>query len=315
MTAVTTARPEPRDRRTIGMIGLGRMGLPLAQNLLERGFRVVGYRRSASPELVSAGGTLAASPAALAAESDVIISILPGPEDVEQVVSGPDGTLAGLRSGTVHIEMSTIDVERKLGVRDAVRARGGDLLDAPITGSPAMVAPRVAVPFVSGDAAAIDRVSEVLDALAGPWVRAGGFGNGAGLKYVSAMLMASHTAAAAEAIVYARRLGLDLELVQSVLDGSIAGSALLAQRGPVMRERSWTPAPGPVRTLHAILEQVEVSAGGVGLSASVFDSAKRLFDQAMADGWDDLDIASVHDQVDRADRIESRRHGNAEAVR
>ncbi|MER5348475.1 NAD(P)-binding domain-containing protein, partial [Streptomyces mirabilis] len=92
---------------TIGVIGLGRMGLPIAENLIERGFGVVGYRRHPSPELVAAGGVVADSPASVAARADVLLSILPDIEAVREVVAGPQGTLKSLRPGMVHIEMST----------------------------------------------------------------------------------------------------------------------------------------------------------------------------------------------------------------
>jgi ribulose-5-phosphate 4-epimerase/fuculose-1-phosphate aldolase len=129
---------------TVGVIGLGRMGLPIARNLLDRGFTVVGYRRSASDELTTAGGANLQSAAAVAAESDVLISIVPDADAVDEVVTA---TTTALRQRTIHIEMSTIPVDRKLRASDKVRAAGGDLLDCPISGSPAMVAPRLATTF------------------------------------------------------------------------------------------------------------------------------------------------------------------------
>jgi len=281
----------------VGVIGLGKMGLPIAVNLMERGFDVTGYRRSGSPELAEAGGIVAGSAAEVAASADVLLSILPGADDVEEVVQGPAGTLTTLRRGTIHIEMSTIDVPRKARLRDAVQAAGGDLLDCPIIGSPGMVAPRLATTFASGDTVSISAVSAVLDAVAGPWVFTGPFGAGAQMKYVANLLLAVHTVAAAEAMALARRSGLDLELVQKTLDNSIASSAIWRQRGPMMAERAWSPAPGPIRTLQPILEQIEAHAAQTGLSAPVFAAAKEAFDKAVADGWGDLDIASVHDQV------------------
>jgi L-threonate 2-dehydrogenase len=282
----------------VGVIGLGKMGLPIAINLMDRGFEVVGFRRQGSPELTAAGGLVVDSPAAVAERSDVLLSILPDVAALEEVVSGPAGTLTTMRPGTVHIEMSTIEVTRKTAVRDAVRAHGGELLDAPISGSPGMVAPRRATTFASGDAAAIESVRDVLEAISGPCVCTGAFGTGAAMKYISSMLLAVHTVAAAEAIVLARSSGLDLELVQNTLDNSIAASAILGQRGPVMRARNWSPAPGPIETLHAILEQVEDYVDSAGLTTPVFTSAKSVFDGAIADGWGALDIASVHDRIE-----------------
>ncbi len=283
----------------VGVIGLGKMGLPIAMNLMSRGFRVTGYRRSGSPELAKAGGAVAASAAEVAACADVLLSIVPTADDVEEVIAGPAGTLTALRPGTVHIEMSTIDVDRKARLRDQVRGKGGDLLDCPISGSPGMVAPRLATTFASGDKDSVDTVKPVLDAISGPWVYTGPFGTGARMKYVANLLLAVHTVAAAEAMALARRSGLDLELVQKTLDNSIASSAIWKQRGPMMAERTWSPAPGPVRTLHPILEQIEDHAAKTGLSASVFAAAKEVFDKALADGWGDLDIACVHDQVNQ----------------
>jgi len=281
----------------VAVIGLGKMGLPIARNLLERGFAVVGYRRSPSDELARAGGTVARTAAEAAANADVVLSIVPDADAVEEVVSGPAGTLTTLRPGTVHIEMSTIPVGRKLRIRDAVREAGGDLLDCPISGSPPMVGPRLATTFVSGDRASVETARTVLDAISGPWVYTGAFGTGASMKYVANMLLATHTAAAAEAIQLARGLGLDLDLVQQTLDNSIGSSAIWRQRGPVMRARQWTPAPGPIGTLHPILDQIATAADAAGLDPPVFGAAKRLFDMAMADGWADLDIAAVHDLV------------------
>ena len=120
----------------VGVIGLGKMGLPIARNLMVRGLHVTGYRRSGSPELLREGGEVAASAAEVAAEADVILSIVPTADDVEEIIAGPAGTLVNLKPGTIHIEMSTIDVDRKARLRDLVQARGGDLLDCPISGSP-----------------------------------------------------------------------------------------------------------------------------------------------------------------------------------
>jgi putative dehydrogenase len=283
--------------QTVGVIGLGNMGLPIARNLLERGFAVTGYRRRGSPELAEIGGTVAGSPAEVAARSDVLLSIVPDAAAVEDVIGGPAGTLAGLRPGTVHIEMSTIDVARKSRLADAVRAAGGDLLDCPVSGTPAMTAQRQATTFASGDQASVDRVRAVLDAISGPWVYTGPFGTGARLKYIANLLLAVHTVAAAEAIALARRSGLDLDLVQRTLEGSIAGSAIWRVRGPLMARRAWTPAPGPVATLHPILEQIADFAAEEDLPTPVFDAAKEIFDNALADGWGALDIACVHDQI------------------
>jgi putative dehydrogenase len=282
---------------TVGVIGLGKMGLPIAQNLMDRGFTVVGYRRSGTGELTALGGTGAQSPAEVASASDVLLSILPDVAALREVLLGPHGTMTKLRPGTVHVEMSTLDVAEKAALRDRVQVAGGDLLDCPISGTPAMVRPRAATTFVSGEQASVDAVREVLDAISGPWVYTGAFGTAARLKYVASLLVAVHTVATAEAMLLARRSGLDLELVQRTLDDSIASSAIWQRRGPLVRERRWTPAPGPIATLHEILEQIEDQAAAIGTALPLFAVAKQLYDRALADGWGDLDIAAVHDVI------------------
>ncbi|WP_410675870.1 NAD(P)-dependent oxidoreductase [Amycolatopsis sp. cmx-4-68] len=282
---------------TVGVIGLGRMGLPIAENLMERGFAVVGYRRSPAREAAEKGIVLADSPADVAARSDVLLSIVPDIAAVRDIVEGPAGVLQGLRRGTVHIEMSTVDVTEKAQVRDRVRAAGGDLLDAPISGSANMVRPRLATTFASGDDASIEAARTVLDAVSGPWVRAGAFGAGAHLKYVANLLLAVHTVAAAEALALARRSGLDLDVVQASLDGSIAGSTVWTRFGPRMRRRAYLPAPGPIATLHDILVQIDRYRDEVGATTPMFDVAKQLFDEAVAQGFGHLDVSFVHDQL------------------
>ena len=137
----------------------------------------------------------------------------------------------------------------------------------------------------------------MLDAISGPWVYTGPFGTGAQMKYIANLLLAVHTVAAAEAMALARRSGLDLELVQKTLDNSIASSAIWKQRGPRDGRTRLVSRPRPGQTLHPILEQIEDYAAQTGLPAPVFAAAKEVFDKALADGWGDLDIACVHDQV------------------
>ena len=286
----------------VGVIGLGRMGLPIAMNLMSRGFHVTGYRRSGSPELVKAGGDVVGSAAEVAAAADVLLSIAPTADDVEEVIEGPHTHRA---AGRRHPHRDEHDRRGPQGrLRDMVRARGGDLLDCPVSGSPGMVAPRLATTFASGDETSVEKVEAVLGAISGPWVYTGPFGTGIQMKYIANMLLAVHTVAAAEAMALARLSGLDLELVQRTLDNSIASSAIWQQRGPLMAERAWSPAPGPVHTLHPILEQIEGHAAKTGLPTSVFAAAKEVFDKALADGWGHLDIACVHDQVSGVSALE-----------
>ena len=120
-----------------------------------------------APKSLSRSAPERKSPAEVASASDVLLSILPDVAALREVVLGPRGTVTELRPGTVHVEMSTLDVTEKAALRDRVQASGGDLLDCPISGTPAMVRPRAATTFVSGAEASVDAVREVLDAISG----------------------------------------------------------------------------------------------------------------------------------------------------
>ncbi|HLQ55843.1 MAG TPA: hypothetical protein VK162_16430 [Streptosporangiaceae bacterium] len=158
-----------------------------------------------------------------------------------------------------------------------------------------MVAARLAIMFVSGDLARIDTVRPMRATVSGLWVYTGPFGTGAHMKCMANLLLAVHAVTDGEAL--ARWSGLDLEFVPGTLEGCSADSANWKQRGPRMADRAWSPAPGPVRTLHPILEQIEGCAVKADPAAGVFASGQLAFAKALAGGWGDLDIACVYDQV------------------
>jgi len=273
------------------------MGRPIARNLTARGFDITWFSRAGDAGLEASGGLSARSPAEVAARVDVLLSILPDAHAVENIVRGPAGTLTAVPPDTIHIEMSTIDARRKAHLRDAMRAAGGDMLDCPILGSPATVANRQAVMYVSGDPAGIEAVRAVLDAISGRWVYAGAFGAGTSLKYVAELLVAVHTVAVAEALVLGARLGLDADVVQNALDDSVAGSASWKQLGPRMRSRKWLPAQAPIAVLQAVLDQIADASRNADVDTPVFAAARSVFAKAVADGWGEMDIAAICDQV------------------
>jgi 3-hydroxyisobutyrate dehydrogenase len=235
------------------------------------------------------------SVAAIAEDCDVVVTVLPTAEDVKSVVHGEAGILANARPGLLHLEMSTIDAGVKAKLAAELEAVGAGMLDCPISGSPNMVIDRTATLFVSGPPDSVHRARAVLEAVSGRWIYAGEFGCGTSLKYVANLLLATHMVAAAEAMVFARRSGLDLKLVQGALDDSIASSAILKQRGPLMQTQQWLPAAGPVATLQPILEQIRQCSREIHASHPVFDAARRVYEQALLEGYADCDIACVHD--------------------
>jgi putative dehydrogenase len=285
---------------TVGIVGVGTMGLPIAGNLVDSGFRVVGYRRSAMPaEFLAIGGEPVGSPAELAERSDVVLTILPTDDALRQVVGGPQGLVGGAHHGLVVAELSTLSIEGKTACADQLAERGVPMLDCPISGMPAMVAARTAALFCSGDKDAYDRALPVLEGFAGSVEYLGGFGMGTKTKFVSYCLLAIHTMAAAESMVLAKKAGLDLDALYRVINNSIAGSTVYARRAPMMISGTYTPAPGPVDTLHEGLEQVREFASSIQCPLPLTELAYDYYTRAQRAGRGQEDIAVMFSVLGR----------------
>jgi len=286
---------------SVGVVGVGTMGLPVVANLVAAGYSVAGFRRSAMPpEFLTLGGTAVASPAELAAQCQAVLVILPGPDALLEVVLGDEGLLAGTHSELVVVEMSTMPIAVKQRCRDALAECGAAMLDAPISGMPAMVTSRTASVFGSGDKQAFDVVHPVLKAVTDRVEHLGPFGGGSVTKYVAHLLLAVNTLAAAEALGLARRAGVDLDRLLSVLDGTVASSAAMTARGPLMARGQYRPAPGSVATLHEGLEQVDDFAQQLGAHPPLLALALGLYGKARADGHAADDIAVMIDVLSQS---------------
>jgi 2-hydroxy-3-oxopropionate reductase len=235
---------------TIGFIGLGIMGLPMAQNLLKAGYAVCAFNRSPGrvATIVAAGATTAATPAAVAAVSDLVITMLPDTPDVEAVVLGGDGVLAGLRSTATFIDMSTIDPAMSRTVAARLRERGVDALDAPVSGGEKGAIEGTLSIMVGGDEAAFERVLPILQALGKNITRVGEAGAGQVAKACNQLIVAVTIEAVAEALALASASGVDPAKVRSALLGGFAQSRILEVHGERMLNEAY--APGFKAKLH-----------------------------------------------------------------
>ncbi|MBI5160943.1 MAG: NAD(P)-dependent oxidoreductase [Micrococcales bacterium] len=219
------------QKPTVGFIGLGSMGTGMTRNLQESGFPLVVHdlRRESADALVGGGARWADSAAETAAESDLVITMLPTPRIVADAVSGPGGILEGIRDGGTWIDMSTSVPEVADAVREATRHRALRILDAPVSGMSAGAATGTLQIFVGGDAADAARVRPVLEAMGDPdrILHVGGHGAGYAVKLMINQLWFSHLVATAEVLSVGVAAGVDLGVLRDALVASPANSHLV----------------------------------------------------------------------------------------
>jgi 2-hydroxy-3-oxopropionate reductase len=227
----------------IGFIGLGIMGKPMARNLLAGGFPLTVHSRSAGPvdELVEAGASRAEGPAAVAAASDVTITMLPDTADVEQVLVGAGGVIEGASEGSLVIDMSSIDPEPTRTMAAAFAAKGVAMLDAPVSGGEKGAIDAALSIMVGGDDAAFARATPVFEALGKSIVHVGPSGAGQVCKACNQLVVAATIEAVAEALLLAERSGVDATKVREALLGGFAGSKILEVHGQRMLDRTFDP--------------------------------------------------------------------------
>ena len=223
----------------IGFIGLGNMGLPMAQNLIKAAHAVAGFDVSeyATERLVTGGGTRANSVRDACKDVEIVITMLPAGEQVREVYLGDDGVLAAAPAGALLIDCSTIDVKTARDVAQAAEGRGLAMLDAPVSGGVAGAQAATLTFMVGGPAAAFERARPVLEAMGKTIVHAGGAGNGQAAKICNNMVLGASMIVVSEAFLLAEKLGLD---AQKLFDISSKSS------GQCWSMTSYCPVPGPV---------------------------------------------------------------------
>ena len=220
--------------QTVGFIGLGIMGRPMARNLLKAGYPLIVHSRSQGPvqELVGAGAKAASTPRDVASQVDVLITMLPNSPDVELVALGPGGIVEGARRGLLLLDMSTISpiVSKKVG--EALAAKGVRMLDAPVSGGEKGAIDAALSIMVGGDAADVDAAMPIFSAMGKTITHLGPLGAGGFTKLANQIIVAVNLTALGEALTLARKAGLDRELTLKALGGGLAGSRCLDQKSP-----------------------------------------------------------------------------------
>ncbi|HYM84096.1 MAG TPA: NAD(P)-dependent oxidoreductase [Candidatus Dormibacteraeota bacterium] len=218
-------------RMRVGFIGLGRMGAPMAANILRAGHELVvnDVRREAAEPLVGAGARWADSPRETAGASDVLVTMLPGPPEVEAVMFGPDGAFDGLAAGSAWIDMSTSTPAAGARAAGLGRQRGIAVLDAPVSGMVKGATSGTLQIFVGGETADYERLRPLLGSMGDPEriFHAGPKGAGYAVKLCLNLLWFIHVAAAGEVLELGVRAGVDLETLRRSLAASPATSAVI----------------------------------------------------------------------------------------
>jgi 3-hydroxyisobutyrate dehydrogenase len=295
---------------TIGFIGLGNMGAPMAANLVTAGHRVTGFdiAPGKAEALVKTGGRLAASAIEAAAAGEVVITMLPAGAEVRSVYLGDDGVLAHARPGTLLIDCSTIDVETARAVAAAAAEARFEMLDAPVSGGVIGAATASLTFMVGGGAAAFERARPILAAMGRTIVHAGAAGNGQAAKICNNMILGVSMIAVCESFSLAERLGL---AAQTLFDISAKSS------GQCWALTSYCPVPGPVPASPANrdyapgftaammlkdLRLAQQAAGATAAATPLGAAAANLFQLFVDEGASGLDFSAIYRFLRKPDR-------------
>jgi 2-hydroxy-3-oxopropionate reductase len=280
--------------QVIGFIGLGIMGRPMARKLLKAGYPLVVHSRSRGPvdEIAGVGAKVGTSPRDVAAQSDVMITMLPNSPDVEQVVLGRDGVIEGARPGLVLLDMSTISpiVSQKIGA--ALAEKSVAMLDAPVSGGEKGAVDGVLSIMVGGDKAVFDKALPIFQAMGKTITHLGPLGAGGFTKLANQIIVAVNLTALGEALTLAKKAGLDRELTLTALAGGLAGSKCLDQKKPNYVAETYNP--GFKIDLHyKDLGLIMESARALGVPLPATAAVQELFSALRVKGRGGLDHSGV----------------------
>lgn len=275
---------------TIGFIGLGVMGKPMARNLLKAGYPLVVHNRSRAPvdELSKEGAQVATNPGEVASRSGVVMTMLPDSPDVDLVYGGANGVLAGAKAGMLLIDMSTISpvVTRRLATQSD--HKGCDMLDAPVSGGEAGAASATLSIMIGGKTSAVERAMPIFQTLGRNIVHVGAAGAGQIAKAANQMVVGTTIAVVSEALVLAAKAGVDPVKVRQALLGGFAQSKILEVHGQKMLERNFKP--GFRLRLQEKDIKIALSAGSeYGVPLMVTSQAAQIMTAVRSMGNGDLD--------------------------
>jgi len=279
----------------VGFIGLGTMGAPMARNVMKKGHRLVVHdtQGAAVQSLVDAGAHAATTPREVAASCDVVITMLPDAPDVERVALGADGIVEGIRSGSVYIDMSTIDPATTRKVGAAIAAKSASMIDSPVGKTADAAVSGTLTLMVGRPADVVARVRPVLDCMGTDFFHCGELGAGQTIKLINNLLATCIAEATFEALVTGRKAGLSLETMVSVFKTTMAWSNQLAIAMP-KRPLAGDFSPGFMMKLahkdcRLALQMTEM----LGVSAPVGRATLASLAEGLLRGLADNDVGAL----------------------
>ena len=278
----------------VGLIGLGLMGKPIGMNLLKAGFPLTVWNRTASraDELVAAGAKLAQTPRELAANSELMLSIVSDPTSLEEVLWGQNGAMQGLQRGSIYIDSSTVSPTLARKVAAACEEREVRFLDAPVTGGDWGAKKGELVFMVGGDAATLTDAEPVLRVLGKKWFHLGPNGAGQTIKLAMNLILALQVDALAEALALVTAAGLQGEKLVEVMQSSMARSGVLDIKSQNLLKGDYTPS-FPLRLMHKDMRLALELAQQIHVELPATEAAFKTYSRVKEAAKEDLDYSAV----------------------
>ena len=285
--------------KTVGIIGLGIMGGAIARNLVDRGWRVIGYDIDAArrDELARAKVMIAGNVSQVARDAPVILTSLPSATAVDQVAREISDSGESRR---IVVELSTLSIADKLRFEATLTKAGHIALDCPLSGTGAQAKNRDLVVYASGNDEAIARCAGLFSDFAKQSADLGRFGNGSRMKFIANHLVAINNVATAEAMILAQRAGLDPRMVVDMVGAGAGGSRMFQMRAPMMVEGVYEPATMKVSIWKKDMAIIAAFADDVGCQTPLFTLTQPIYSEAMAMGLGDQDTASVFEVLKKS---------------
>ncbi len=284
-----------QDRINVGFIGLGVMGSSMARHILAADHKVAVYTRTAmkAQELLEAGATWMNSPAALAENSECVITMVGYPSDVEAVYFGEAGLIAKAKPGTILIDMSTSSPELARRIYEAAAAKGIATLDAPVSGGDTGARNASLTIMVGGDENSFTTAKPLFELMGKTVIRQGGPGAGQHTKLANQIAVAANLMGAIESIIYAAAAGLDPRRVLLSIGSGSAGSWQLAAQAPRILDGNFNPG----FYLKHFLKDLKIaldSSRTMGIRLPLLELAEKLYEKASAQGLDELGSQALY---------------------